>query len=90
MIFLEANSKVGYALESAPVRININSFFLKEKALNSSTEMEAKKRSRYEECVVRICHPYVSLGQGLVHRGQSPDLSFYFLISIYLFGCAGS
>ena len=72
IVFLEAKSKVGCALESAPVRTNINSFFLKEKALNSSTEMEAKKRSRHRECVVRIRYPRVSLGQWLLPERTGP------------------
>lgn len=62
IIFLEANSKVGNALESVPVRINISPFFLKEKALSSSTEMKAKKRMRCKESVVRIHYLCLNLG----------------------------
>lgn len=54
VIFLEANSKVGYVLESVLVRINKNLFCLKEKALNSSKETGAK-RSEYKELDVRVC-----------------------------------
>lgn len=46
--FLEANPKVGYVLESVPVRINKTLFCLKGDALNSSKEMGAKKRGRYK------------------------------------------
>lgn len=65
VIFLAANSKVGYVLESVLVRINKNLFCLKEKALNSSKETGAKKRSGYKELDVRICYPCIRLRQWL-------------------------
>lgn len=63
VIFLAANSKVGYVLESVFVRINKNLFCLKEKALNSSRESGAKKRHRYKELDVRIRYPCIRLRQ---------------------------
>lgn len=63
VIFLAANSKIGYVLESVLVRINKNLFCLKEKALNSSKEIGAKKRSGYKELDARICYPCIHLRQ---------------------------
>lgn len=74
VISLEANSKVGYVIESVSVRININPFFLKEKALHSSIEIGAKKRRRYKERDVRICYSCVHVSFGLFHRGASSEL----------------
>lgn len=65
VIFLEANSKVGYVLESVLVRINKNLFCLKGKALNSSKETGAQKKSGYKELDVRICYPCIRLKQWL-------------------------
>lgn len=73
VIFLEANSKVGYVLESVLVRINKNLFCLKEKALNSSKETGAKKRNGCKELDGRICCPCLRLRQWLYTEDGAPS-----------------